>query len=78
MISHDIVQDMQIIRSEDTELLQLADLLIGVVAYANRRLTTSEAKLALVAEMRKRSGYELTRSTLFREDKVNIFIWDAS
>lgn len=76
--SHDIVQDMQIIRSEDTELLQLADLLIGVVAYANRRLTTSEAKLALVAEMRKRSGYELTRSTLFREDKVNIFIWDAS
>lgn len=76
--SHDIVRDMQIIRSEDTELLQLADLLIGVVAYANRKLATSAAKLALVNEMRRRSGYELTRSTLFREDKVNIFIWDAS
>jgi len=76
--SREIVQSMQVIRSEETELIQLADLLIGAVAYVNRGLTTSEAKLALVARMRERSGYHLTRTTLFREDKVNIFIWNAS
>ena len=76
--SREIVRNIQIIRSEETELLQLTDLLIGAVSYVNRGLTTSTAKLALVARMRERSGYQLTRTTLFREDKVNIFIWDAS
>lgn len=76
--SRDIVKTMQIIRSEETELLQLADLFIGAVAYANRRLTSSAAKVTLVEHIRSRSGYHLTRSTLFREEKVNIFVWDAS
>ncbi len=76
--SREIIQSMQIIRSEDTELLQLADLLLGAVAYVNRGLATSQAKLALVARMCERSGYQLTRTTLAREDKVNILIWNAS
>ena len=35
---HEIVERMQLVRSHEVELLQLADLLIGAVAYANRGL----------------------------------------
>ena len=62
-------------RSHEVQILQMADLLIGAVSYANRHVSTSSAKQALVERMRKRSGYELTRSTLILEKKVNLFRW---
>lgn len=74
----EIIERMQTIRSDEVQQLQLADLLIGTVAYANRELDTSAAKTALVARMRERSRYHLTMSTLLREEKVNIFRWHAS
>jgi hypothetical protein len=70
-----IIQWVQVTPSHEVEQLQLADLLIGAVNYANRSLNTSTAKNALVARMRQRSRYSLTRTTLLREPKVNIFIW---
>jgi hypothetical protein len=71
-----IIQDLQLVRSHEVELLQLADLLIGTVAYANRpEAGTNAAKQTLVERMRKRSRYELTRSTLLKEWKVNLFHW---
>jgi hypothetical protein len=76
--SRQIIERLQIVRSNEVEILQMADLLIGAVSYANRDLTTSSAKLALVQRVQKRSGYSLTRTTLFREDKVNLFVWHAS
>lgn len=72
-----IITRIQTIRSHEVEQLQLADLLIGIVSYANRSLTTNSAKLALVERMRHRSHYSLTKTTLLREDKVNIFRWEA-
>lgn len=75
--SRDIIEWVQSVRSHEVELVQLADLLIGAVAYANRGLTTSPAKLALIEQMRKRSGYSLTMTTLLLESKVNLFCWRA-
>lgn len=75
--SRQIIERVQLIRSHEVEILQLADLLIGTVAYANRGLTGSEAKRQLVNRMRQRSGYTLTRTTLSREDKVNLLCWNA-
>lgn len=72
-----IIERVQIVRSHDIEQLQLADLLIGCVGYANRNYTTSATKLSLVEHVRKLSAYDLTRSTLLREQKVNIFRWTA-
>jgi len=72
---HEIIERVQTVRSNEIEHLQLADLLIGTVAYANRNLHTSSAKLALVDRMRHRSGYRLTSKTLYLESKVNLFHW---
>jgi hypothetical protein len=72
-----IITRIQTIRSHEVQQLQLADLLIGAVVYANKSLTTNAAKLAVVERMRQRSHYSLTKTTLLREDKVNIFRWEA-
>ncbi len=76
--SRQIIERVQTVRSHEVEMLQLADLLIGTVSYVNRGFTTSSAKLTLVERMRERSGYSLTRTTLYLEDKVNLFRWRAS
>lgn len=76
--SREIIQTVQSVRSHEVELLQLADLLIGAVAYANQQRTSSTAKVKLVERLRRRSGYSLLRTTLYQEDKVNILRWSAS
>ena len=68
---------MQLVHSHEIEQLQLADLLIGAVSYMNRGLHSNAGKQALVDRMRQRSGYSLTKTTLLREDKVNLFRWQA-
>ncbi len=73
-----IIERVQTVRSHEVELLQLADLLIGAVSYANRGLSENSAKVSLVERIRKRSGYTLTRTNLLRESKLNIFIWQAT
>jgi len=73
----EIITSVQTVRSHEVEQIQLADLLIGAVGYANRELDTNSAKVALVKRMQERSGYTLKRTTLLREDKVNIFRWEG-
>jgi len=72
-----IVRSIEIVRSEQVELMQLADLLIGAVSYANRGLSSNAGKVELVTHMRHRSSLSLTRTTLVSEPKVNIFVWSA-
>ena len=73
--SRSVIREVQPVRSHHVEQIQLADLLIGAVSYANRELSGSNAKQMLVARMRDRSGYSLTKSTLLREEKVNLLVW---
>jgi hypothetical protein len=73
--SRSIIQRVQSVRSHEVEQIQLADLLLGAVGYANAGYESSDAKLAVVDRLRERSGYELTKSTLLREDKVNLLRW---
>jgi hypothetical protein len=72
-----IVERIQPVHSSEVEQIQLADLLTGAVGYTNRQLISSDAKTAIVELIRKRSGYSLTQSTLLREKKFNIFVWQA-
>ena len=64
--------------SSEVEIMQLTDLLIGAISYVNRGLSTSEAKANIVDRIQKRSGYDLIRTTLLRENKVNLFRWHPS
>jgi len=75
--SRDIIERVQLIHSREAELLQLADLLIGAVSYANRGLQESKGKLQLVERIKKRSRYRLTQTTLYAEQKVNLLCWRA-
>lgn len=72
-----IVRSIELVRSEQVELVQLADFLTGCISYANRGLSTSPAKTALIEHLRHRSTLRLTQTTLISEPKVNIFVWQA-
>ena len=76
--SRNVIERVQLVHSHEIEQLQLADLLIGAISYLNRSLQGNQAKEALVARIRQRSGYDLTKTTLYREDKVNLFRWRAA
>lgn len=69
------IQRLQIVESHHVNLLQLADLLIGAVNYANRGLSSSQAKVQLMNRVKERSGLSLTKTTVLNEKKFNIFMW---
>jgi hypothetical protein len=71
-----IVESLDAYRSDEIQLLQLADVLIGAVSYANRGLGTSPAKVELLTYIRARSGLRLTNSTFLSERKFNLFRWE--
>lgn len=70
-----IIRRIQQVRSHEVEQVQLADLLIGTVSYANRGLTSNKGKVAMVERMRERSRYTLDKTTLLGEKKVNLLKW---
>lgn len=73
--SHKMIQRVQQVSSKEVELIALADFFTGALSYFHRGLNTSTAKLKLIEKIKERSGYTLDRSTLYKEDKFNLFIW---
>jgi hypothetical protein len=72
-----IVKQLQSIRSHESELLQLTDLLIGAIGYLNRGFSSNQGKLDFIKRFQKRSHRSLRTKTLPLENKVNLFIWEA-
>jgi hypothetical protein len=75
---HERIQRLQSVRSHEVEQIQLADVLIGALSYANRYLDGSAAKLAVVERIKERSGYSLTVNTSLSAQKINILRWQPS
>ncbi|MCD6390204.1 MAG: DUF3800 domain-containing protein [Desulfobulbaceae bacterium] len=75
--SQEIIERVQLAHSHEIEQLQLADLLIGAISYLHRELSGNAGKEALIYRIQQRSGYSLTKTTLLREEKVNLFRWQA-
>jgi len=73
-----VIERLQLVHSHEIEQLQLADLLIGAIGYLNRDLQGNAGKTALIQRMQQRSGYSLTKTTLLREEKTNLFRWHAA
>ena len=71
----EIVTTVQEVVSDQVELVQLCDLLLGAVCYINRGLATSGGKLEIIKKIQQRSGYTLIKNTLPSEYKMNTLIW---
>lgn len=71
----ELIERIQQVRSHEVQHVQLADLLTGAVAGANRQDITSPAKRAIIERMQARSHLTLKRTTLVRATKVNLMHW---
>lgn len=67
------VKKIQQIRSHESELLQIADFLLGAITYANRGLHGNSAKIEVIRELMSLFGTNLLESTPPWETKFNIF-----
>jgi len=77
--NHETVTRVQQVRSDESAILQLADLLIGAIAYENRALTGSEAKLVLIADLKAALGPgALSQTSAFQSRKFNLLRWRAN
>lgn len=71
----DMVVDVQSVRSEEVELMQICDVLMGAVAYANKDIAKpSPAKSEIVSHLSKK-GYILNETTPITKSKFNVLIW---
>jgi len=71
--SNQMIKNMQVIRSDEVEIMQIVDVLIGAMAYVSRNLSKVNAKNEIISYIKERSGYSLVKNTLYRESKFNIF-----
>ena len=72
-----MIKRIQHVHSDEVELIQLIDLLIGAVAYKNNRLNTSPAKVELTEYLSEKIGKVLTINTSPYENKFNLFKWSG-
>jgi len=70
-----VIRRIQHVRSKETELLQMADFLMGAIAYKNRALSGNQTKLKLIDRICQLSGRSLQTSTPPWEEKFNLFVF---
>lgn len=78
---HTSLHNLQIVKSDEIELLQLCDLLLGCIGYQNRYIkpmgnqALSSAKVRMCQRLEERAQRPLEQSTPRWESKFNIFVW---
>lgn len=65
---------VQPINSTESSILQLSDLLTGLVGYNARQLTSSKAKLDLIDYLENSIGYSLNVTT-YNDCKIDVLKW---
>jgi len=76
--NRDIIDRVQTVRSHEIGIMQITDILVGAMCYLNRDVNSSDAKHKIIQRIQERSNYSLKKSTLYKEEKFNIFIWTPS
>ena len=77
--SKQYIESVQQIRSNESELLQLADLVIGALQYSNRNLSGSSAKQKIVNRLKTyKSLRSLNTTSSFGSIKFNILVWEPN
>jgi hypothetical protein len=70
------LKSVQHARSHEIQALQLADVLIGAVSYANRKLFQSSAKLSIIQRIQHRANLSNFEKTNY-SSKFNLFHWQG-
>lgn len=74
------IKNVQNINSKESEILQLADILIGAVSYLNRNENEkdnfSNSKMSLIKLIIEKTGYNLKQTTFLSEEKFNLFFME--
>ena len=70
------IKKVQNIRSYESSILQITDILIGAVGYYMRNQEGSHTKLELMNLIKSKSNYSWEKNTLYKEDKFNMFFWE--
>lgn len=70
------IRTLQIVRSYESELMQLTDVLMGAINYKLRGLNKVTAKNNIIEKIEKHCGKPLTQKTVKAENKFNLFFID--
>ncbi len=70
-----MIRHIQNIHSNESDLMQLTDFLLGAVSYRHRRLSTNTAKEAVISRLEEGLCRDLLHSTPLREEKFNLFLF---
>jgi hypothetical protein len=70
------IRNCQFIRSHESSLMQLTDLIMGAINYKLRGETKMLAKLKLIEKIESHCQEPITKSTPKGEDKFNLFFID--
>jgi hypothetical protein len=77
-----VIGRLQEIRSHESDLLQLADIILGALTFVHRGMheipDANAGKIAIVRHLQEKTGYSLQRSTLHGESKLNLWVWHES
>lgn len=75
---NEVIKGIYQINSKESELLQLADLFIGMIGYYNRglyKLVGNKGKIDLIDYIQNKYNVRLGKTTNMSEKKYNLFIW---
>lgn len=77
--NHECIKKVQLIRSDEVQMMQITDVINGAVCRANRTTIPqpSGAKAEIIDYIRRRSRLRLTQSTTLGTRKLNIFVWEG-
>ena len=75
---HSSIRNLQFIRSYESYLLQLSDLMMGAINYHIRGMERVIAKNRLIEKIRSHSNIDLNKSTPRWEEKFNLFYIELS
>lgn len=76
-----VLQRVEQIRSHESEIMQLCDLLLGAISYYNRGEVGSATKLKLIdtlATHNRAYPRDLSSTSYLSEQKINLFYWGGA
>lgn len=71
------IKKVQPIRSYESSILQINDILIGALSYHYRNLSKNSVKLNIISEIKKLYQNDLNETSYCSNTKFNIFMWKS-